>query len=98
MPGGRLIPDSPGIFQAGVIFRLAGATQGRLAGICPRAVRLPVSAVAGKREPQACLAQARHQDPARRGYAVMQSTTPAVQAMNTAIATNWHVAAAQTKA
>src|SRR5215510_13192112 len=43
VPGGRLLPDSPGIVQAGVIVRLAGATQGRLAGICPRAVHLPAS-------------------------------------------------------
>ena len=42
--------------------------------------------------------QARHWDLAGRGCAVIQATQAAVQAMNTAIATNWHVAAAQTKA
>ena len=75
-----------------------------MAGICPRAAHLPVSAVAGESGPpplasgQACLAQARHRDPAGRGYRVVPSAKPAVQAMNTAIATNWQVAAAQTKA
>src|SRR5262249_36461604 len=75
-----------------------GRHAGPLGGICPRAVHLPASTVAGKREPQACPGQARHQDPAGRGEAVLRPATPAVQAMNTAIAANWQVAAAQTKA
>src|SRR5262249_20183996 len=52
VPGGRLLPDPPGIVQAGVIFRLAGATQGRLAGICPRAVHLPASTGGGGSGPR----------------------------------------------
>ena len=82
-----------------------GAKQGPIGGDLSACRASPgVSGGPGKADPpplasgRACLAQARHRDPAGRGYRVVPSAKCAAQAMNTAIATNWQVAAAQTKA
>src|SRR5262249_27691403 len=76
VPGGRLIPDPPSIFQAGCSFGVAGAKQGRIGGDLSACCVSPgVSGGRGKRTPpplasgQACLVPVRHRDPAGRGHA-----------------------------